>query len=422
MSQNPGHTGFSADNGFVAHTDIEPGLIRLFRWYVAVRLALLVFLQLSGQDRAAGDPLFVPEPGIIILGFLFIYLATHRLQARLGRKYLPIALWIAAIGPIVESRITIIARLAEGASANEAIADYWLLFFYLFVPLIFVAWQYRFRWVLFFSVGTFFLEAALTIPPLEDMGADLALLGGLMLGRATLFVFVGLVITKLVKALRSQREALAEGAITRERLAMSEERRRLARELHDTLAHTLSAVAVQLEGVNSIWDDDPAAARRMVERSLESTRSGLTEARRSITALRASPLEEQGLTRALEHLCRSVTESSSIEATFSANSDGDRFAADVEHTVYTIAREALTNVVRHAEATSARVTLDNDDRRLVLSVQDDGIGIGPNEAIGADHHGVRGMYERAHLIGADLVIRSDGHSSTTVELTMEKGA
>ncbi len=419
MSQNPGHTGFSADNGFVAHTDIEPGLIRLFRWYVAVRLALLVFLQLIGQDRAAGDPLFVPEPGIIILGFLFIYLATHRLQARLGRKYLPIALWVAAIGPIVESRITIIARLAEGASANEAIADYWLLFFYLFVPLIFVAWQYRFRWVLFFSVGTFFLEAALTIPPLEDMGADLALLGGLMLGRATLFTFVGLVITKLVSALRLQREALAEGAIARERLAMSEERRRLARELHDTLAHTLSAVAVQLEGVNSIWDDDPATARQMIERSLASTRSGLTEARQSITALRSSALEEHGLTKALEELCRSVTDTSTVDATFVDDSRGVRLASDVEHTVYTIAREALTNVVRHADATNARVRLDTGDRRLVLSVQDDGTGIGPDEAIGADHHGVTGMYERADLIGANLVIRSNGHSGTTVELTME---
>ncbi len=422
MSQNRGDAGIYADNESVAHTDIEPGLLRLFRWYIAIRLVLLVFLQLVGQDRAEGDPLFVPEPGIIILGLLIIYLLVNRLHTRLGKRYLPIAIWVAAISPIVESNITITARLAEGASANEAIADYWLLFFYLFVPLIIVAWQYRFRWVIFFSVGTLFLEAILTTPPLEEMGADLTLLGTLMVGRATLFAFVGLVITKLVKALRSQREALAQGAITRERLAMSEERRRLARELHDTLAHTLSAVAVQLEGVTSIWDDDPTAARRMVERSLESTRSGLTEARRSITALRASPLEEHGLTKALEDLCQSVTESSTVDATFTADSEGGRLTRDVEHAVYTIAREALTNIVRHAEATRTAVRLDNGARRLVLSVQDDGIGIGPNEAIGADHHGVRGMYERADLIGANLVIRSDGHSGTTVELTMEKGS
>ena len=214
MSQNRGDAGIYADNESVAHTDIEPGLLRLFRWYIAIRLALLVFLQLVGQDRAEGDPLFVPEPGIIILGLLIIYLLVNRLQTRLGKRYLPIAIWVAAISPIVESTITITARLAEGASANEAIADYWLLFFYLFVPLIIVAWQYRFRWVIFFSVGTLFLEAILTTPPLEEMGADLTLLGALMVGRATLFAFVGLVITKLVKALRSQREALAEGAIT----------------------------------------------------------------------------------------------------------------------------------------------------------------------------------------------------------------
>ena len=419
MSQTRGDVGIDTHNGSVTHTDIEPGLLRLFRWYVALRLVLLLFLQLLAQDRAAGDPLFVPGPGIVIVGLLLVYLFANRLQTRLGKWYLPIALWVAAIGPIIESRFTITARLAEGASANEAVADYWLLFFYLFVPLIFVAWQYRFRWVVFFSVGTLFLEAILTMAPLEEMGADLALVGALMFGRAALFTFVGLIITKLVNALRSQREALAEGAIARERLAMSEERRRLARELHDTLAHTLSAVAVQLEGIDSIWDDDPATARRMLGRSLESTRSGLTEARRSISALRASPLEEHGLIKALEDLCQSVTESSTVDATFTADTEGDELDADIEHTAYSIAREALTNVVRHAEATRARVTLDNDDRRLILSIQDDGTGLNPDETVGDDHHGVRGMHERADLIGAKLSVRSD-ESGTTVELTMEK--
>lgn len=419
MSQTRVSKSVGLHNVPVKRAEMEPGLLRLFRWFVGIRLALLLFLQVTGQDRAEGGPLFVPVPGIVILSLLLVYLFATPLQTRFGRWYLPIALWVATIGPIVENAITVNARLAEGASPNEAIADYWLLFFYLFVPLILVAWQYRYRWVLFFTVGTFFLEAALTMSPLESTGADIALLGALMLGRAALFAFVGLIIVKLVGALRAQREAFAESAITRERLAMSEERQRLARELHDTLAHTLSAVAVQLEGVKSLWDEDSDRALDMLDRSLDSARTGLTEARRSIDALRASPLEEQGLTSALEDLCRSVSETSRVTATFETNSNGP-FDPDVEHTAYRIAREALTNIVRHAHAANARLRLSDNADRLLLSVQDDGTGFDPDEVMDTDHHGLRGMYERAELIGAMLDVRPQENGGTVVELTLEK--
>lgn len=399
--------------------EIEPGLLGLFRWFVAIRLGLLLFLQLAGQERAEGDLLFVPGPGILILWLLLAYLLIPPLQERLGRWYLPVALWVAAIGPIVENGITVQARLAEGATANQAIADYWLLFFYLFVPLILVAWQYRFRWVLVFAIGTFFLDAALTMSQLESIGADLTLLGALMLGRAALLAFTGLIIVKLVGALRVQRRALAENAITRERLAMSEERRRLARELHDTLAHTLSAVAVQLEGVDSLWDEDPARARSMLKRSLQSARSGLTEARRSIDALRSSPIEEQGLTAALADLCRSVSESSSVTATLVV--DGvDGLAPDVEHTAYRIAREALTNAVRHAGAATAMVELRDHGDRILLSIRDDGTGFDPDGNIDEDRHGLRGMHERAELIGGRLDVRRHDQGGTVVELALDK--
>ena len=401
--------------------EIEPGLLALFRWFVAIRLLLLLFLRAGGQDRAEEDLLFVPEPGIFILGLLLAYLLIPPLQERLGRWYLPVALWVTAIGPVVENGITVQARLAEGATANEAIADYWLLFFYLFVPLILVAWQYRFRWVLLFALGTFFLDAALTMSQLESIGADLTLLGALMLGRAALLAFAGLIIVKLVGALRVQRRALAESAITRERLAMSEERRRLARELHDTLAHTLSAVAVQLEGVDSLWDEDPTRARSMLNRSLESARSGLTEARRSIDALRSSPIEEQGLAAALADLCRSVTETSPVTATLAI--DGvDGLSPDVEHTAYRIAREALTNVVRHAGATTATVRLSQNGDRVHLSIEDDGTGFDPDGEIDGDRHGVRGMFERAELIGGHLELRRPETGGTVVELTVEKAS
>ncbi len=419
MSQSLPIGGFDADNDLMKRAEIEPGLLRLFQWFVAIRLLLLLFLQAAGQNRAEGDLLFVPVPGIIILGLLLVYLLSPGLQTRLGKRYLPIALWVAAIGPIVENTIAVDARLAEGATANAAIADYWLLFFYLFVPLILVAWQYRFRWVLLFSVGTFFLDAALTMSQLESIGADVTLLGALMAGRAALLAFAGLIIVKLVGALRTQREALAENSLTRERLAMSEERRRLARELHDTLAHTLSAVAVQLEGADSLWDEDPTRARDMLNRSLESTRTGLTEARRSIDSLRSSPVEEQGLTSALVDLCRSVSETSQVTATLEVDSTS-QFNPGVEHTAYRIAREALTNTVRHAGATRAKIKLSDNRDRMLLSVEDDGSGFDPAQATDTNHHGLQGMYERAELIGGHLSVRRGGKGGTVVEFSLEQ--
>jgi signal transduction histidine kinase len=406
---------------YMTRAAIEPGLLRLFRWFVGIRLGVLVFLQLAGQERAEGDPLFVPQPGIFVLSLLLIYLFATPLQERLGKWYLPLALWTAAIGPLVENAITVQARLAEGSSANDAIADYWLLFFYLFVPLILVAWQYRFRWVLLFAIGTFFLDASLTMSQLESIGADITLLGALMLGRASLLAFTGLIIVKLVGALRTQREALAQSSINRERLAMSEERRRLARELHDTLAHTLSAVAVQLEGVDSLWDEDPDKARSMLGRSLESARSGLTEARRSINALRSSSVEELGLTSALVELCRSVSESSPVTATLEIDSVA-KLSTEAEHTAYRIAREALTNTVRHAGATKATVRLSDQGDRILLTVSDNGRGFDPAAAVDAERHGVRGMNERAALIGSRLDIRPNDGGGTVVEVALEQSA
>jgi signal transduction histidine kinase len=242
-----------------------------------------------------------------------------------------------------------------------------------------------------------------------------------MVGRAALLAFTGLIIVKLVGALRVQREALAESALTRERLATSEERRRLARELHDTLAHTLSAVAVQLEGVKSLWDGDPEKARGMLDRSLHSARSGLTEARRSIDALRSAPIAEQGLTAALVDLCRSVSDTSSVSATLEVDSTR-RFEPDVEHTAFRIAREALTNTVRHSGATKARVKLSDDHDLLQLTVEDDGNGFDPATAAEGDRHGLKGMFERAQLIGGRLDVRGGENGGTVVEFTLEQRA
>jgi len=286
------------------------------------------------------------------------------------------------------------------------------------VPLIAVAWQYKYRWVVVFSIGTFFLDAVATMTPLDGTDADLTLVGGLLLLRAGLFLFIGFVLVKLVKAVRDQRDELAELSVTRERLAMSEERRRLARDLHDTLAHSLSAVAVQLEGVKSLWSDDPDRAEAMLDRSLESARSGLTEARRSIQALRASPLEEGGLRLALEDYVDELAAGSDLAVELDADDPG-RFDANLEHNIFRIATEAVTNAVRHADADRIRVWMRSSGDQLSLAVQDNGAGFDPATPNGGN--GLDGMRERAELIGGTLDIQSAPRQGSTILLRVATG-
>jgi signal transduction histidine kinase len=230
-------------------TTIEPGLLRVFRWFVAIRLGLLALVLWSNQqDPDPANPRF-PEAGIVFYGILLLLLVSPRVQRVLGRAFLPVALVLASVAPIVESATNIEGRLNAGLSVNDALADLFVSFFLLFVPLLLIAWQYRYRSVLFFSVATTVLDLGAILPLVEGRNADAAALTGLIGARGLLFAFVGLFVVKLSKAQKEARRSLASHSTTLEHLATSRERNRLARELHDTLAHSLSGIAVQLEAV-----------------------------------------------------------------------------------------------------------------------------------------------------------------------------
>jgi len=237
---------------------------------------------------------------------------------------------------------------------------------------------------------------------------------------------------------REQRRALAEAyeqqafiarqlqhhAATAEELAISRERYRLSRELHDTLAHSLSAVTVQLEAVRSLWDSHPDKAQHMLEQADETARTGLTEARRALQALRASPLDDLGLALAIEEMAEAAAQRAGARLDLHIQKDlVEALSLAVEQGVYRIAQEMLENVVQHAGATSISVWLEDKGDRLELSVEDDGQGI-DLEAVempeGADreHLGVRGMRERATLIGGKLEIASRPGKGTRVTLSI----
>jgi signal transduction histidine kinase len=253
-----------------------------------------------------------------------------------------------------------------------------------------------------------------------------------------MMLIVGYTIGRLASIQREQRAALARAyeqqaaankrlqryAATLEELTISRERNRLARELHDTLAHSLSAVTVQLEAVRSLWQVDPHRAQEMLDEADVTVRRGLTESRRALQALRASPLAESGLIRALQDLAEAAAErcGATLEMHLPEEIVG-RLPSIVEQGVYRIAQEALENVVRHSEARSIVVRLGQTNHRLELIVEDDGRGIGEKPLSGSDVErqsrlGIRGMEERANLIGANLAIVSANGSGTVVRLTV----
>ena len=243
--------------------------------------------------------------------------------------------------------------------------------------------------------------------------------------QAVNFLLVGYFISTLMRRLRDQNTSLEQVnakllhyTMTLEHLAVSQERNRLARELHDTLAHTLSALSVQLETAKAYFDVDLATARNLIDTSLQQTRSGLAETRIALKALRACPLDNLGLLAVLRKMSEEVADRGKIKLHILLPSESAiLLSPDVEQTIYRIAQESLANVGHHANAGNLTVKLSIDDDRISLIICDDGIGFNVEKAEDPGHFGLLGMRERAQLTGGHLAISSSLGQGTTVQFT-----
>lgn len=206
------------------------------------------------------------------------------------------------------------------------------------------------------------------------------------------------------------------GAITR---AQEEERRRLARELHDQTAQALVALGHRQQMLKPHLTDDPAAAelhaeiRQMIQGAVE-------DLRRIVRALRPVYLEELGLAPALQMLTRDLGPHNDMTIHFEKLGDPRRLALEHEIALYRIAQEALNNAWRHSGASQVWLSVQFAEAQVTLSVRDNGRGFVPAqqapglEDSGAKHFGLMGMRERAALIGAQLRIDSEPGAGTTV--------
>jgi two-component system NarL family sensor kinase len=216
--------------------------------------------------------------------------------------------------------------------------------------------------------------------------------------------------------------ALVSLAVERSRLRGAEERNRLAREIHDTIAQSLAALTMQLEAVDArAGAAGDTHLRESASRALALARATLEEARRSVLELRAAPLEGRSLPEALERLAAEASAgvgAPSIGVRIEGAPGGEaELPAAVEVGLYRIAQQAIANLVRHAGAGHAFVWLMQEPGRLHLRIEDDGAGFDAS-LVPSERFGLVGMSERARLLGGTLTVESAPGAGTAIDVAI----
>jgi signal transduction histidine kinase/ligand-binding sensor domain-containing protein len=199
-----------------------------------------------------------------------------------------------------------------------------------------------------------------------------------------------------------------------------EERARLAREIHDTLAQGFVGISSQLDAVAMCMPEEQSPARKYLDMARRMARHSLTEARRSVMDLRASVLEGQDLAAALESGMRMWTAGAGVDVKVDVSGPETVLPQEMEQHLLRIAQEAVTNVVKHAGANRIAIKLHLEARKLYLRIRDNGRGFETPDVFSTrgGHFGLIGMRERAERLGGELRLASNPGEGTEVEVTV----
>lgn len=405
--------------------EIEPGLVRAFRYFTFVALcyyAILILFMLAQPGLGLAS---VQIQWYLIFACnlaLFIYLSLSGLRHQLGRRYLPIAFGLSAGVPILSNLVF----LALHVSNPQWVVDpSWLTFPNLLVTVVLIAWQYSFTAVLIFTISVAILEVGTVYSVVGKIDVQTLPIVGLPLLRAFAFGLIGQIVSRMVTIQRAQRRELiranvrlSQHAATLEQLTLSHERNRLARELHDTLAHTLSGQAVNLEAIKLSLEPGQTEIADMLDQALLTTRNGLIEVRRAIKDLRSQPLEDLGLALAIRNLAMEASARADFILSLEIAEPLPRLDPEVEHAIYRIAQEAFANVAKHANARQVTLDLGIEKGLLCLTIIDDGDGVNPERIDFESSHGLMGMKERAMMVNGKLGVDSQPGRGTRVQFSL----
>jgi signal transduction histidine kinase len=199
--------------------------------------------------------------------------------------------------------------------------------------------------------------------------------------------------------------------------AVTAERNRMARDIHDTLAQGLTGVIVQLEAVEEAMARNLALkASGHLDRAGELARESLREARRSVQALRPQALEEKQLSEALKDLIERMTGGTTVHAELTLQGEQQKLPPEWETNLLRIGQEVLTNVLRHARASEFNVLLVFDGREIRLDLRDNGCGFDPQRR--HKGFGLQGMRERAEGMGGQITVQSASGKGTEISIVL----
>ncbi|HEY3378108.1 MAG TPA: histidine kinase [Armatimonadota bacterium] len=198
--------------------------------------------------------------------------------------------------------------------------------------------------------------------------------------------------------------------------AVMEERTRIAREIHDTIAQGLTGIVIQLETADYCLDHDLAAARMRIQKARDLARDSLTEARHSVWALRPHVLEEGDLMTAIVTLIARLPHEASVTIDFTHQGIPYPLPTEMAHELLRLCQEGVTNALKHAQARHIHITLGYTARQVALCVADDGQGFEPASPPSRAGFGLRIMEERVARLGGQLTLTSRPGQGTRMEV------
>ncbi|HTP10982.1 MAG TPA: sensor histidine kinase [Anaerolineae bacterium] len=406
-----------------------------------VMAAVILIVRLGGD--VVDDVIVVSWPSLLVL----IFVLLPGIERRLGRYYLPVSLALTIIAQALESALTALAlppfRFVSGGEFGRAGIPVEIRtiepLFLLLVAVVIGAWAYgkRGAWATagFASIlllGTTFLDSYTgRILFTSDRAGEtfrlspLAIILPVLALRVPLLIVVGYIVGTLADLERSRTQELSsanaklrEQALATEQLATARERNRLARDLHDTLAHSLAGLVVELQAIAMLLKAEPEAARLELAKARQIAQEGLQETRHAIQDLRMNPIEDLGLARALERAAIDFGDRAGVQVDLHISDPQASISNDVASQIYFIAKEALNNIERHADARCVDLTLQQNNGHMMLQIRDNGRGFDEAQ-VAEERFGLQGMYERAEMIGAQLNVDSKIGQGTTVQLTID---
>ena len=233
---------------------------------------------------------------------------------------------------------------------------------------------------------------------------------------------LGLAVVALVRVILLRRRLAEQSAVIREKMqreAVLEERHRLAREIHDTVAQSFSGLGFQLEAVSARLPADAAEARRQVETACQIVRHGQESLRRSLMNLRAQELERGRFAEALPEMARQMTTGTGIDVRCTVEGPAQGLPEAVENNLLRIGQECLTNALRHGNPKRIGLEIRYSAAAVQLRIRDDGTGFDPEELKRnrQGHFGWRGIWERAEQIRATVDLATGPGRGTVVTVT-----